>query len=306
MSELKAGFIDAYRTDIESMLTLAEELPLVCSPDVIVKGNPYTGDFEATVDGQVVEGQNYVAAESSRAQTQKRIGAVQMAGLGAQATMHLLAYEFKAAIPPFTAEPTPEQNELADSLQRKAQEQLYDGNFSYAAFEFVDNRSGESITISTCHMTNASSPVHARQLSLAISDAYVKKELTISDLPISFDGQTTFEIRQSISPVPDETLWQAATLFQENDSLDDMAIIHNLFAAELTGSRNADDEVEKLLAKYAHSGKLDQLKIILEAIKQKAEAAKMNSTFTMANPEMTLPSAEELADYKSILSQVRS
>jgi hypothetical protein len=306
MSEFKTGFVDAYRADILSMLDLAEELPLIHSPDIAINGHLKDDSMSIDVAGQSLAEHDPKSAEGIQARTGAAIGLEQLHSLGTRATMQLFASELNTVIPADTTEYTAEQQELADNIVHKAQDQIQGADHSYAAYHFIDNESGESIDITSSRITSASTAVHARAITLSVSDAYIKKEVTISEMPVSFNGETTLDIWQTISPVEDETWRAAAELFYDNGSPEDMSIILALFTSELTGRGDASHEVKSLLARFEASDKIEQLKRILEEVKQKAEATKMNSAFSLASPEMTLPSAKELGDYKTLLSQIRS
>lgn len=306
MSEFKTGFIDGYRADIISMLDMAEELPLFHKPSITIKGNIYSDDINFDVAGQALADQDTESVEGIQAHTDAAVGMTILYSLGTRSTMQLFDSELRTKIPPETVKYTSEQRELIEGLVQKAQVEIDSSDYRYSAFKFSKSDLGESIEVKDSSLTGATSNVRARCLTLSICDAYVRKEVTISELPISFYGETTLDISQSISPVDDNTLHEAAELFYEDGTPEDMGVLLSLFASELTGKGNADTEVKDLLARFEAKAGIDRLKKILEAIKQKAEAAKLNSAFNLASPEMTLPSATELSEYMTLLDQLRS
>ncbi len=286
---------------------MVEELPLTHTPDITIWGRLDTDDVTINVAGSPLAEPYPNSVEGIQERLSVLMGLWYLHALDALATIDLLASECSTIIPVGSTEYTAEQEEaLVNRIVRKARDQIYGADHSHAVYHFINNKSGESIQVTSSLITSPSTAVHVRNITIRVSDAYIKKELTISETPVSFSGVTTLDIRQTINPVADETWRAAGELFADNGSLEDMGIIRGLFTSELTGGADASHDVETLRARFEANGKIEQLDRILEEVKRQAKAANMNSAFSRANPEMTLPSAAELDEYKMLLSQIRS
>ena len=119
MSEFKTGYVDAYRADIISMLDLAEELPLVHSPDVTISGHLHTNNLSVDVAGQSLTERDPESEEGIQARTDAAIGMIDLYHLSARVGMQLFASEINAAIPAGATAYTVEQEALADRILHK-------------------------------------------------------------------------------------------------------------------------------------------------------------------------------------------
>lgn len=299
MTEFISNYIEAYQADIKLMLDLAEELSLVHNPDVTINGNLNTGNIECIVGGHPVEAQELEPVESVRARNSLTM-------LRADAKMQLYASEVGKIIPADTVKYTVEQKKISDDIVREVHDQIDAADIGYSAYTFFDDKHDEHVAITSSRVVGAMSHINVRQMTMNMSDAYVQKQVTITEMPVSFDGETDYKIKQTIHPVYDETLHEANQLFQDSGSPEDMDVLNKLFFSRLTGHDILGHEMEDLIAKFEANGKIEQLRKIIEEVQQKADAAIMSADFNIDNPEMTLPSAAELSEYKERLSRIRS
>lgn len=306
MSDYKDSFIETYNDDAVSMIDLAEELVLVHTPNVSLTGNPYTEKFDSRIDGYAMEDIEGASGDFKDARKKEAAALMKLIGFGTRVSMDLAANELGTATPGDTDPYTAEQEALVEGIFSQAGAEVESGTYTYSSFEFVNESTDETVAITLCEMKSTTSAVHARQLDISVSDQHLAKTLRISESPASSQGNTTVDIKQSIEPTNDELMGRVSNFFQEKDSLEDRTVVHSIFLAELTGSNSASQDLDRILNKYKDSEDFNRLVELLEEVKQRAQAIKLSRSFIMTNPEIDLPSAPELQEYKDLLSQIRA
>jgi hypothetical protein len=305
MNEFAAGFTDAYRDDLAQMLDLGEELSLVHTPDVSVSGIPARQDLDAEFYGKPVQSLDPETPEGMIGRTKAKQAVRDLGVLDAVASMYLYAAALHSALPEGTvADLAPEQEAFSRDLLEKVHGLIGESYHTYSKYQFISNRTDELITATSARIVDENQKLIARELDITIGDDFLEKTLTVSELPTSFEGERVFTVRQAISPAKNETVTEAAHLFQENGSPEDMDILMDFYFTEVRGVENTT--VEGLVARYQDADRAARLRAILAGLRLQAAGVRESNKLALSNPDVTLPSAAELHEYQSLLDEMRA
>jgi len=302
MSEFTTGFIDAYRDDLTGMLDIGEELALIHTPGVVVSGIPSQQATRTMVQGDLLQGHDTEIPESNL-RKEEFIGLSTLIYLDGYATTQLCFTVLEREIPrdtPLTAG----QKARVGQVTTNARDLIDGGYHTYAKYGFRNAATGEDIVVTNARIVDGADSLLARELEIVVSDEYVAKTFTIRELPTSFDGQTILTVGQTLAPVRNDTLVEAAAFLEESGTPEDMSVITGFFYSEYTGTENT--EVAGLLAKHEGTGQAERLKTVLDNIRSRAAEARENNKLASSNPETALPSATELYEYQALLSRMRA
>lgn len=304
--EFAAGYIDAYRARLTEMLGIGEELSLVRLPDVTISGIPSVHPYHAEFCGRPVQELDAATLEGVTARGEAEIGVAMLGHLDSLAAMQLFFSTFVAEVPSEDMGPslTARQEVLVDEILASSRRLTESGYHTYNKYGFVDSESSEHIAVTSSRIVNEAQAPIARELRVVVRDESLARTLLINELPTSFDGKAELSIRQSLSPVDNQALREAQSLFREIGLEGSMDLLLKLFMSESRGIKNP--AAEALLARYNETKYAERMRGVMDAIKREAAGARANRHMILANPEMALPSATELADYHNVLSRIRA
>lgn len=306
MTHISREFSDLHRAKLESIFELTDELGLMYRPDVFVRGGIQSDDVDAQINGLPVNDYRDTPDEHVSAIAYAKIGLVDLNTLATVAAMNVSLREIGAAIPDETIEYTPDQEKFVDEVSQKAEKLILDTEGRHATYNFPNTVTSEAICVRSNKLTAIGGTVVAREVSLSVSDEFTKREITVSELPVSFDGESELSVEQKILPVYGGILDGAKTLFDEEEIGEGLGVLHKFCSQRLRESSEAVEGLDELRAKFQGLGRLNELEAVLEDVSNKVDAAKAGNRLSVASPDLLLPSEADLDQYVALLSDMRA
>ena len=296
MSEFKTGYVGAYEAEMRALLDLSDELSLFHSPSVHISGSESTDNATCFVDCDPINADDknqYVGIALAR---------ISIENTRTKVKMQLLMNEADK----FSQDANPSEHKAEIDLILAETIKLVDaGDYSYSVYNFRDQDNEEEVSIVVSTVINKDAHLSVRELRIATSDEYVKKEVSIYEVT-SPSNETTYDISQTLQPVSNPTVDNAVKFFHDCGEPSDAEVILTIYSGELIDAIDTTSQEEYLLNKYQSRERFTELQQIVEDIKCLGREAKQSGIFECTNPEVALPSSEELMSYKLLLDRVRS
>lgn len=303
MGEKFSKFTEVYRSDLLTMLESGEVLPLFDKPIVTLTGN-LDGKLNGIVGGSYIEDLDTKTPEGIMGIRLVREGEIDLMSLRLGASMGLNDEVFELEYGDALRDGLiPKQEIEARDPFLKVDEFMKNPKVNYSRHLFTNPATGEYIIVKFCRLSNSFGELLSRSLTITIRDEYLIKELMIEEFPVSFNGDMSLEVEQTYRPVSRELLTEARQFFKENDFDEGNSLIIRYYSNALSG--RSQNEEQELSSRFTDPDDLNKLRKILDNLRAKIKAIQESRVFISDNPELKLPSAEELLAYRGLLDQMR-
>lgn len=305
MSETVKDFNEAYKSHLLEMLVKGEELSLSYTPLVSLSGYLQEGQLQGFVNKESINDLDFYSPDNLKKVRLVDSGELGLTALKATVSINLMLEVCEEELGSSDANGLSKEQELTvDDIKTKIDKLIENPKVNYTNYKFTDTRTGEEIDIKSHKLSdNLGNPL-GRNLTISIKDQYLNKELTIKELPKNFDGDMQLEVKQYLKPIVDEQIKEAVEFFLSVGFNEGISYLMYNYANEL-GPGNAQKEEDELLTRFsAYSSDSDKLKDLIAKFKARATAINEYHKLLLSNPEVELPSAEELFDYKKIIDDL--
>lgn len=321
MSERTSGieyadnYIDKHHEELRALLNIGEELGLFHTPASHIRASSSLSSIEGHqrfIEGVATDELGRGGAEAQVGEELTLANLIKVAGLVRRSFTNLCIQE-ALSHPSISgsAEVTPESRVILDSIHSEALHQFENAASSASSYIFYDSESDKTIEIYFANISTDAGSSLVRSLQIEISDDYITSELKITEFPTSFDGSAALTTEHTIKPLNDEASYQIGELFEQNGTLEGINVLIELrdyysTPPDFRALSFSSDRFDDLTARYEAKGKKRELDSALAKFIEKLENASISQAFTNKNPEMKLPSDEELAGYTELMSSLRS
>jgi|GEM_PF-6093160 len=296
-------YIAANRNALIGLLNAAEELPLFHQPNVTLEEQ--NGVYTPSVgDGMPLPMD--APEEINETAVSIRVGEIAIITAAARTIMQLGCDALEQAGGDQAQQSETEKQAFMQATFDTTQEAVNASKKTYALTLFADTASGEQIRVETVSIDGSSHEFRARELKLTIADQLVERKFAVSEA--YWEGEAfarmsgRLTLSQTVEPIADQELREMTTFFVAHQDTEGNAVLQRIFADALVGKQI--EGVEELCARYDY-GDRQIIEGFVAQMQRRAERIKEDGALRSANPELALPSAQELEDFTAILAAAR-